>query len=105
MFKRLLPLIILAASVLGFLLLKMTRPEPAQVSATERSWRVQIQDVEPGTHTPVLPLYGEVVSAKGERRLLVSGKVRFADFPGLVWRTGALPCRVYWRQLPRRGNS
>lgn len=62
MFKRLLPLIILAASVLGFVLLKMTRPEPAQVSATERSWRVQVQNVEPGTHTPVLPLYGEVVA-------------------------------------------
>ena len=62
MTKRLLPIIILAAGVLGFLFLKMTRPEPAQVNATERSWRVQVQVVEPGAHTPVLPLYGEVVA-------------------------------------------
>lgn len=62
MSKRLIPVIILAAGVLGFLFLKMTRPEPAQVTATERSWRVQTQTVEPGTHTPVLPLYGEVVA-------------------------------------------
>jgi len=62
MFKRLIPLVILAAGVLGFLFLKMTRPEPAQVSATERSWRVQVQTVEPGAHTPMLPLYGEVVA-------------------------------------------
>lgn len=62
MSKRLIPVIILAVGVLGFLFLKMTRPEPAQVSATERSWRVQVQVVEPGAHTPVLPLYGEVVA-------------------------------------------
>lgn len=62
MFKRLIPLVILAAGILGFLFLKMTRPEPAQVSATERSWRVQVQTVEPGAHTPVLPLYGEVIA-------------------------------------------
>lgn len=62
MFKRFLPLIILAGAVLGFVFLKITRPEPAQVSATERSWRVQVQTVELGTHTPVLPLYGEVVA-------------------------------------------
>lgn len=62
MSKRLIPLIILAAGVLGFLFLKMTRPEPASVSATERSWRVQVQVVAPEAHTPVLPLYGEVVA-------------------------------------------
>lgn len=62
MSKRLFPLIILAVGVLGFLALKMTRPEPAEVSATERSWRVDVQAVEPGTHTPLLPLYGQVVA-------------------------------------------
>ena len=62
MSKRLIPVIILAVGILGFLFLKMTRPEPAQVSATERSWRVQVQVVEPGVHTPLLPLYGEVVA-------------------------------------------
>ncbi|WP_273429097.1 HlyD family efflux transporter periplasmic adaptor subunit [Marinobacter sp.] len=62
MSKRLFPLIILALGVLGFLALKMTRPEPAEVSATERSWRVSTQIVEPGRHTPLLPLYGQVVA-------------------------------------------
>ncbi|KAA1174393.1 biotin/lipoyl-binding protein [Marinobacter salinexigens] len=62
MSRKLLPLLILAIGIAGFVLLKMTRPEPAQVTATERSWRVQVQTVEPGTHTPVLPLYGEVVA-------------------------------------------
>ncbi|AOY89195.1 RND transporter [Marinobacter salinus] len=62
MSKRLLPLIILAVGVLGFLILKMTRPEPAEVTATERSWRVEVQTIEPGSHTPVLPLYGEVMA-------------------------------------------
>lgn len=62
MSKRLIPLLILAVGIAGFILLRMTRPEPAEVSATERSWRVQVQQVEPGTHTPVLPLYGEIVA-------------------------------------------
>jgi len=62
MSKRLFPLIILAIGVLGFLALKMTRPEPAEVSASERSWRVSTQTVEPGLHTPLLPLYGQVVA-------------------------------------------
>jgi len=62
MSKRLIPLLILAVGIAGFLILKMTRPEPAEVSATERSWRVQVQQIEPGTHTPVLPLYGEVLA-------------------------------------------
>ncbi|MDX1598531.1 MAG: biotin/lipoyl-binding protein [Marinobacter sp.] len=62
MSKRLIPVLIIAVGIAGFLFLKMTRPEPAEVSATERSWRVQVQLIEPGTHTPVLPLYGEVVA-------------------------------------------
>lgn len=62
MVKRFLPLVIIAIGVLGFVLLRMTRPEPAQVAATERSWRVNVEQVEPGAHTPVLPLYGELVA-------------------------------------------
>lgn len=62
MSKRLFPLIILAVGILGFLALKMTRPEPAEVSATERRWRVEVQTIEPDNHTPVLSLYGEVMA-------------------------------------------
>lgn len=60
MSKRLIPVLILAVGILGFLLLKLTRPEPEPITASERSWRVEVQEVEPGTHTPMLPLYGEV---------------------------------------------
>ena len=62
MFKRLLPLIILAVGVLVFIALKATRPEPAEVTATERSWRVEVQAITPGSQVPVLPLYGEVLA-------------------------------------------
>ena len=62
MFKRLLPLIILAVGVLVFITLKATRPEPAEVTATERSWRVEVQAIKPGSQVPVLPLYGEVLA-------------------------------------------
>src|SRR5690554_2302980 len=62
MLKRLLPLIILAVGVLVFITLKATRPEPAEVTATERSWRVEVQAVKPGSQLPVLPLYGEVLA-------------------------------------------
>ena len=62
MLKRFLPILILAVGIAGFLLLKATRPEPAEVSPTERSWRVETEIVEPGEHTPVLPLYGQIVA-------------------------------------------
>lgn len=62
MLKRLLPLIILAVGVLVFITLKATRPEPAEVTATERSWRVEVQAIKPGSQLPVLPLYGEVLA-------------------------------------------
>ncbi|MCC4271486.1 biotin/lipoyl-binding protein [Marinobacter nauticus] len=62
MSRKLLPLLMIALGIAGFLLLKATRPEPAEVSATERSWLVQVQKVKPTRATPVLPLYGEVVA-------------------------------------------
>lgn len=62
MLKRFLPILILAVGIAGFLVLKATRPEPAEVSPTERSWRVETETVEPGMHTPVLPLYGQIVA-------------------------------------------
>ncbi|MFN2361905.1 MAG: efflux RND transporter periplasmic adaptor subunit [Marinobacter sp.] len=62
MLKRFIPLLILAIGVAGFILLKVTRPEPETVSASERSWLVEVTRVAPATHTPVLPLYGELVA-------------------------------------------
>src|SRR5690554_3178749 len=62
MFKRLLPLIILAVGVLVFIALKASRPEPAEATATKRSWRVKVQAIKPGSQVPVLPQYGEVLA-------------------------------------------
>jgi len=62
MIKKLLPLLIVAAGVAVFITLKATRPEPPEASATERSWRVEVQNVKPDRHVPVLRLYGEVVA-------------------------------------------
>lgn len=62
MLKKILPLIILAIGIAGFVLLKATRPEPETASATERSWLVEVMAVEPGVYTPVLELYGQLVA-------------------------------------------
>lgn len=62
MFKRLIPLLILAIGAGGFLLLKLTRSEPEAVAPRERSWRVEVMVVEPAVRAPVVPLYGEVVA-------------------------------------------
>jgi multidrug efflux pump subunit AcrA (membrane-fusion protein) len=62
MSKRVIPLLILAIGIAGFILLKVTRPEPETVSARERSWLIEAITVKPGTHTPVLSLYGELTA-------------------------------------------
>lgn len=62
MTKRLLPVLILALGVAGFLALRLTRPEPAPPAAEERSWRVETLTAELAERAPVLPLFGEVVA-------------------------------------------
>jgi HlyD family secretion protein len=62
MIKRLIPLLILAIGVAGFMALRLTRPEPAPVVPQERSWRVEALEVSLAEHVPVLPLFGEVVA-------------------------------------------
>ena len=108
MSKRLIPVLILAIGIAGFLFLKMTRPEPAEVNATERSWRVQVQRIEPGTHTPVLPLYGEVTAPEqltviatlagriGERPVTEGRRVKEGGVPV---RGASRPCETGGRVL------
>ena len=62
MLKRLIPVIIIALGVGGFMALRLTRPEPVPVDAQERTWPVEALTVSLGEHVPLLPLYGEVVA-------------------------------------------
>jgi HlyD family secretion protein len=62
MLKRLLPLLILAIGIAGFMALRLTRPEPPPAVPQERSWRVEALTVALGEHVPVLPLFGELVA-------------------------------------------
>lgn len=62
MFKRLIPLVVLALGGVGFLYLKLTAPTPVEVTAEERSWRVQTLGVELKANVPVVPLYGSIVA-------------------------------------------
>ncbi|MBR0567665.1 efflux RND transporter periplasmic adaptor subunit [Azoarcus sp. L1K30] len=58
--RRLLPLVIIAAAVGIFVLLKSTRPAPPVVEARERVWRVEAMVAEPVTARPTLVLYGRI---------------------------------------------
>ncbi|MBZ0328771.1 HlyD family efflux transporter periplasmic adaptor subunit [Halomonas sp. ANAO-440] len=80
MIKRLLPVLILAIGVAGFLALRLTRPEPVEAVAQERSWRVESMVVSYGEHVPVLPLFGEVVS-QGRVSLVAPLAARVAERP------------------------
>ncbi len=80
MLKRFLPLLILAIGVAGFMALRLTRPEPVEAVAQERSWRVESMVVSYGEHVPVLPLFGEVVS-QGRVNLVAPMAARVAERP------------------------
>jgi multidrug efflux pump subunit AcrA (membrane-fusion protein) len=76
MVKRFFPLIILAIGIVGFMLMKASRPEPEAVSAKERAWLVDVMPVQPSRHAPVLSLYGEVVAPEQVRMTApVAGRI------------------------------
>ena len=60
MLRKLLPLLILALGIGGFVALKATRPKPDPVVPQERVWRVETVTVTPAVHSPVLNLFGRV---------------------------------------------
>jgi len=60
MLRRVLPFLILALGVGGFMMLKATRPKPEPVPPQERVWRVETAVVTPGEHRPELALFGRV---------------------------------------------
>ena len=57
-----LPYVILGVAMLIAASLIATRPAPAPVEVSERSWRVSAENVVPGTFSPVITLYGRVES-------------------------------------------
>jgi RND family efflux transporter MFP subunit len=58
--RRLLPLVILAVAVGGFLLLKVTRPDSPELELRERVWRIQAQPADAVQARPTLVLYGRI---------------------------------------------
>lgn len=61
--KRFLPLIILLVAVSGFLLLRLTRPEPPPAGDQERRWPVAVIAAQSVALAPELRLYGQLNSA------------------------------------------
>ncbi|MCB1909595.1 MAG: biotin/lipoyl-binding protein [Rhodocyclaceae bacterium] len=59
-FRRLLPVAVIAVAAAGFLALKASRPAPPQVEARERVWRIESRRVAPGEARPNLVVYGRV---------------------------------------------
>ena len=68
MFSRLvriaLPLLIVAAGIVGMTALVKSKPEREPLGAEERSWPVAVTAIEPGTVTPQLPLFALVDSPR-----------------------------------------
>ncbi len=60
--KRLVPILIIAVGVVIFILLRLTRDEPAPIGSLERSWRVATEVIQPDAFAPRLTLYGELES-------------------------------------------
>lgn len=58
--RWLLPVLILALGVGGFIALKATRPRPHPVPAQERVWRVAVVHPRPDAYRPVLRLFGRI---------------------------------------------
>lgn len=60
MLRRIIPFLILALAVGGFMALKATRPKGVPVAPKERVWRIQTESVEVADHRPELSLFGRV---------------------------------------------
>ena len=74
--KRLLPFVILAVAIGGFMLLKATRPVPPAITPQERVWHVETLTVQPADLRPTLTLYGRIEAPDRVRASSpVSGRV------------------------------
>ncbi len=74
--RALLPVLILAVAVVGFMVLRATGPEAPPPEASERIWPVQGVTAEPGTHRPGVILNGRSRSARdAQLRAAVEGEI------------------------------
>lgn len=80
--KRLVPILIIAIGIVGFILLKATRSEPDPVAPQERAWRVETLQVDPEARQPSLTLYGQLESPR-----------RFTVVAPMAGRIDQLPAR------------
>ncbi|MFO7704452.1 MAG: biotin/lipoyl-binding protein, partial [Halopseudomonas sp.] len=80
--KRLVPALIVLVGIAGFVLLKVTRSVPDPVTPQERSWRVEVMDIQPAALQPSLTLYGQLESPR-----------RFTVVAPLAGRIGELSVR------------
>jgi hypothetical protein len=82
--KILLPIALLAGSLLAAGYLRATKPEVEPAASSERVWTVSAQSLELGTHQPILKLYGDIVAARDVTlRPFVGGEIVEAS-PSLV---------------------
>lgn len=74
--RLLLPVLIIAFALAGFIALKASRPAPPQVEVRERSWRVEAVAVSPQSAQPTLVLYGRIEAPDRVRAAApVSGRI------------------------------
>ena len=70
------PVLILALSIVGFMILRATGPEAPPPEAAERTWPVQGFRAEPGLHRPGILLNGRSASAQtASLRAAVEGEI------------------------------
>lgn len=73
---KLAPLLILAAAVVGFMLLRATGPSAPPPEASERSWQVRGIEVDPATNQPTLQLFGRTTSPQAALlRAAIEGEI------------------------------
>ncbi|SFB84478.1 HlyD family secretion protein [Marinospirillum celere] len=60
--KRFLPFLIILLALLGFVLLRMTRPEPPAAGDEERRWPITVVEIQAGDYAPSLRVFGELTS-------------------------------------------
>lgn len=80
LFRRLLPLLIIAIAIIGFIALKATKPKLPAAKPTERAWRIDVLSAQPASHHPILTLYGKV-DAPNEFTAVAPRTARVLDLP------------------------